>query len=64
MYHKIKETRIENGYTQAQIAEILKCNRQVYARYESGFREIPVSMLIELAKFYNVTTDYLLDIEK
>lgn len=39
---------------------MLVCNRQVYARYERGLREIPVSMLIKLAEYYSVSTDYIL----
>lgn len=32
----------------------------VYRRYELGQREIPVWAVIKLAKFYQVSTDYLL----
>lgn len=60
MYFKrIKDLRIDADLTQQQLAEILHCNRQVYARYESGFREIPISMFITLADFYDVSMDYL-----
>lgn len=60
MYLKrIADLRIDKDLTQQQIADMLKCNRQVYARYERGIREIPVSMLISLAKYYNVSLDYL-----
>lgn len=38
---------------------MLGCNRQVYARYERGIREIPVSMLVQLAKYYGVSVDYM-----
>ncbi len=31
-----------------------------YCRYESGEREPTVSVLVRIADFYNVTTDYLL----
>ena len=33
--------------------------QQQYARYEKGINEIPFSYIIELAKFYNVSIDYL-----
>ncbi|MBE6012822.1 helix-turn-helix domain-containing protein [Anaeropeptidivorans aminofermentans] len=63
MYFKrIADLRIDNDMTQQQIADILGCNRQVYARYERGLREIPISMLIKLAKHYNVSIDYILGI--
>ncbi len=61
MYFKrLYDLRIDNDLTQEQVAEHLTCNRQVYARYERGLREIPVSMLIKLAKLYNVSVDYIL----
>jgi len=59
-FRKIGDLRIDSDKTQQEIADVLKCNRQVYARYERGIREIPVSMIIELAKYYHVSTDYLL----
>jgi len=59
-YRKIGDLRIDHDKTQQEIADILLCNRQVYARYERGLREIPVSMLINLAKYYNVNVDYIL----
>ena len=63
MYFKrLYDLRIDNDLTQEQVAEHLTCNRQVYARYERGLREIPVSMLIKLAKLYNVSVDYILGI--
>ena len=59
---RIGELRIDNDKTQQEIADMLICNRQVYARYERGIREIPVSMLKALAKYYNVSADYLLEL--
>lgn len=59
-FMKIRDLRIDKGKTQKEIADMLICNRQVYARYENGIREIPVSMLIKLAKYYDVSVDYIL----
>ncbi|MCL2509334.1 MAG: helix-turn-helix domain-containing protein [Oscillospiraceae bacterium] len=60
MYFKrIGDLRIDHDKTQREIADMLLCNRQVYARYERGIREIPVSMLIKLAEYYHVSMDYL-----
>ena len=63
-FKKIHDLRIDNDLTQKQVADYLLCNRQVYARYERGIREIPVSMLIKLAALYNVSVDYILDLNK
>lgn len=60
-FKRIGDLRRNAGKTQQEIADILVCNRQVYARYESGFREIPISMLIKLAKYYNVSMDYIVE---
>lgn len=63
MYFKrIYDLRIDHDKTQQEIADYLQCNRQVYARYERGLREIPVSMLIRLAEYYGVSADYILGI--
>ncbi len=62
-FQRIYELRIDHDMTQQQVADYLTCNRQVYARYEKGLREIPVSMVIKLAKLYNVTVDYLLGLQ-
>jgi len=59
-FERIRNMRTDNDKTQQDIAKLLNCNRQVYARYERGIREIPVSMLITLAEYYNTSTDYLL----
>ncbi len=58
-FRRIADLRIDQDKTQQQIADLLRCNRQVYARYERGIREIPVSMLLALAQYYRVSLDYL-----
>ena len=51
--------REDSDKTQEEIATILGIKRQQYARYESGMQEIPLHHLITLARFYNVSLDYL-----
>lgn len=58
-YQRIKDMREDSDKTQEEIATILGIKRQQYARYESGMQEIPLHHLITLAKFYNVSLDYL-----
>lgn len=60
MYRRIRDLREDNDLTQKQMADILKCSQQVYSNYELGQRDIPTDILIALARFYNVTTDYIL----
>lgn len=60
MYFKrLKDIREDRELTQAQIANILKMKQQQYARYENGTNEIPFEHIITLAKFYNVSVDYI-----
>lgn len=58
-YPNIKKTREERQYSQRTIAELLETTQAQYWLWESGKREIPVSKLKILAKFYNVSIDYL-----
>ncbi len=60
MYRRIKDLRESSNLTQKEISARLHCSQQVYSNYERGEREIPTSVLIALAKFYETTTDYIL----
>lgn len=59
-YNRIADLRGDADKTLEDIAGILHCQREVYRRYEKGIREIPLWAAIELAKYYDVTLDYLL----
>ena len=59
-YLRLKELRKDSGKTQAQIAEFLNIKQNTYSQYENGQREIPLNMLILLAKHYEVSVDYIL----
>lgn len=59
-FKRIRDLREDNDLTQEQVAAKLCCQREVYRRYENGIREIPVSYVIELAKMYNVSIDWML----
>ena len=41
------------------LADYLKTSQSYYAQYESGKRQIPFDRVIELAKYYNVSIDYI-----
>lgn len=61
MYFKrLEDLRIDHDLTQAQVAHILNCQREVYRRYEKGTRTIPIDYLIKLADYYNVSIDYII----
>ncbi len=61
-FRRLEDLRVDHDQTQANIAEFLGCQREVYRRYEKGTRQIPVDFLIKLSTFYNVSIDYLVGI--
>ena len=58
-YQKIKDMREDHEKTQAEIAELLGTAREQYNKYELGKQELPMHHFIALAKYYNVSLDYL-----
>lgn len=56
---RIRNLREDSDKTQQEIAEILGTSQTMYARYERGANEMPVRHLIKLARYYNVSLDYL-----
>lgn len=66
-YERMRDMREDNDLTQKKIAEYLMCDQSLYSKYERGEREIPLSLLIKLADYYDVSLDYLMgrtDIKK
>ena len=59
-FENIRKLRLDNGYTQKQIAEMLGVSQNTYSQYEIGVLNYPVDVIIKLADFYGTTTDYLL----
>lgn len=58
-YQRIKDLREDNEKSQTEIANVLNMKQQQYARYENGIQEIPLHHIIALAKYYNISLDYL-----
>lgn len=56
----LKILRKEKKLTQAQVAEHLDVSVSTYTKYETGVNEPDIAMLKKLAKFFNVSIDYLL----
>ena len=56
---RIRDLREDNDLTQKEIAEYLHIKQNTYSQYENGHRQIPIEMLIQLARFYQVSIDYL-----
>ena len=63
MYLKrLKDLREDGDLKQVNVAELLKITRQQYSLYELGKRDIPAEYIRILAKFYNTSTDYILEL--
>lgn len=61
---RLVEIREANGYTRKKLAEELGRPYATVTKYETGEREPGHTYIIEIAKKFGVTTDYILGIEK
>lgn len=58
-YPRLRDLREDRDLTQEDIAKILETEQSYYSKYEKGTRPIPFDRVIKLAKFYNVSIDYI-----
>ncbi|USK61294.1 helix-turn-helix domain-containing protein [Peribacillus asahii] len=56
---KLKNLRNSRKFTQQYVADYLGVTRQAYAKYENGHSQPDADSLAKLAKFYDVSIDYL-----
>ena len=56
---RIREIREDHYLTQQKVADLLHIGQRTYADYESGKTRIPIDNIIILAKYYNVSLDYI-----
>lgn len=61
---QLKEIRMENGLTRAELARALGINQGTLANYENGTREASYDMLIGFADYFDVSLDELLGRER
>ena len=57
---KIKQARIDTGYTQQQVEDITGIPRATISRLESGKRQPDLENLGKLIDFYEVSADWIL----
>jgi transcriptional regulator with XRE-family HTH domain len=57
---RLRWLRKRFDYSQASLADALSISRMAYTQYESGHREPSLDTLIQLARIYNVSLDFLL----
>ena len=56
---RLRKCRDEAGLTQTEVATYCDTTENTYQNYELAVREPRVSILMRVAKFYNVPIDYL-----
>ncbi len=60
MQTRIRELRKERKLHQSELAAKINVSQQTVSRIENGDTTLPADILIDLAKFFNVSIDYLL----
>lgn len=58
--NRLRDLREDADLTQTQVAQFLGMSQTGYSKYETGENDIPTRVLIELAKFYHTSIDYIL----
>lgn len=56
---KLRKLRKEKGVNQTEVATKTGIDRTSYSKYETGRVLPPISAIIKLADYYNVSIDYL-----
>ncbi|MCI6377567.1 MAG: helix-turn-helix domain-containing protein [Clostridiales bacterium] len=64
MYPRIRDLRQDRDLTQKQLSTMLGMSQTGYSKYETGENDIPTCILIQLAKLYGTSVDYLLGLTK
>ncbi len=62
LFKRIRDLREDKDITQRQMADYLQIHQTTYSDYEIGNLNIPVDVLIKLAKFYDTSIDYLVEL--
>lgn len=59
-YPRIRDLREDRDWNQTHVAKMLGMSQTGYSKYETGENDIPTQVLIQLARIYNTSIDYLL----
>ena len=60
---KLKELRKDKDLSQKKLAKDLNVDQRSISNWEKGVREPDFNTLIQIAKYFDVKTDYLLGLE-
>ena len=56
---RLRDLREDHDLTQENVAKYLHCAQNTYHQYETGKRQIPLTLLKKLALYYNTSIDYI-----
>ena len=62
MFQRIRDLREDRDITQTELAKHLQIHQTTYSDYEIGNLNVPIDILIKLAKFYNTSIDYIVEL--
>lgn len=58
-YQRLRDIREDNDLTQTDVAKVLNIQQTQYSRYERGAAQMGIDKYVTLAKYYNVSLDYI-----
>ncbi len=58
-YRRLRDLREDHDLTQNQLVKKLGMHKTTYTNYEQGKRDLPLEVAIKIARFYNVSLDYI-----
>lgn len=61
-YRRIRELRERHGLSQARVGTLINFPQRTYAYYEAGKRMLPPEVICALARLYQVSADYILEL--
>lgn len=60
---RLKESRKQAGYTQAEVAKIMHMTQQQYSRFENGVYELNYAQIVDLCKLFDISADFLFNLK-
>ena len=57
---RLKELRLENDLTQAELGKIVNTSKMAVSHWESGHSEPSIAQLITLSNYFDVSVDFLI----
>lgn len=61
---RLKQLRIENKITQKELATLLNVSQNAVFNWENEKREPSMDTILKIANYFNVSTDYLIGLDK